>query len=110
MDEFDRHGLNSKEVHEIRRRTILVDDESVGWVGSSGTVHLTDGSQIDVAVVAARGSLDCPLSESELKEKFFSQVEPVFQNGTSHLWDILSDSESDSLTGAMLKLNAAQVQ
>ena len=88
-DDFDVRGLQSDLVAQLRRRTRLIDDESVGWTGCMGVVRLRNGELVTAMVATARGSVQRPLSEGAMREKFFSQVRPVLSERADDLWAAL---------------------
>lgn len=102
LPEFDAIGLSSDAVRQVRQACTLVDDESVGWIGAAGTVYLDDGTKVEAEIVAARGSLERPLTDAELQDKFVAQVEPVFGADTAALWQALGETTPLDL---MLRLN-----
>lgn len=106
VQEFNHSGLESPSVSALRQKIELVDDESVGWVGTSGKIHLRDGTSVSASVEHARGSIGRPLTHQELHEKFVSQVEPVFHAGASELWDSLTAAD---LVDRMLLVNRAHI-
>lgn len=91
VEEFDVTGLNHQDIAAIRQKVELVDDPTVGWTGCFGTARLNAGQDVTISVPAARGSLDRPLSETELKDKFYSQVAGRLHDNAAPLWALLGN-------------------
>jgi 2-methylcitrate dehydratase PrpD len=104
VEEFDVSGMSHKDIPEVRRRVELIDDESVGWTGCFGTAKLKTGQDITVHVPVARGSFERPLSESELKDKFYSQVSPRLNEKTDGLWNVLENPSAIKSFGDFIKI------
>jgi 2-methylcitrate dehydratase PrpD len=75
--EFSDKVVNRPDVAALRARVDAVVDESMAEESAVVTATTTDGRREEVRVEHAIGSLERPLSERQLDDKFASLVEPV---------------------------------
>jgi 2-methylcitrate dehydratase PrpD len=75
--EYADEVVTDPRVVEIRNKVIATVDDSISEEAAHVTAILKDGSRIVVHVEHAIGSLQRPLSDTQLEAKFHSLVEPV---------------------------------
>ncbi len=80
LHEFSDEMSVDPRVVAVRDRTRLYPDESIGRQGATVTVVFADGAQISETVVAASGSMERPLTDEQLTDKFESLVAPILGN------------------------------
>jgi len=75
--EFDDAVVNDPLVVETRRKVHAVVDDSIDEAAVRVSALLKSGERVDIAVEHAIGSLQRPLSEQQLQDKFNDLVVPV---------------------------------
>ncbi|KAF2480112.1 2-methylcitrate dehydratase [Neohortaea acidophila] len=72
--EYDDKVVTDSRVIELRDKIDATSDESLGADETYLTVHLADGSKIEKHVKHAVGSLEVPMTDNQLTEKFVDQA------------------------------------
>jgi 2-methylcitrate dehydratase PrpD len=75
--EFSDQIVNRPDVVALRRKVAATVDEAIGEAGADVTAVLTDGQRVQVRIEHAIGSLQRPLSDTQLDAKFAALVDPV---------------------------------
>ncbi|MDQ3215746.1 MAG: MmgE/PrpD family protein, partial [Pseudomonadota bacterium] len=75
--EFSDQLVNRPDVVELRRKIIATVDNAVDEAAADVTALLTDGRREHVLVEHAIGSLQRPMSDSQLEIKFSALSDPV---------------------------------
>ena len=75
--EFADAIVNRPDVVALRRKVEAIADEAIDEAGADVTAVLVDGRPMHIRVEHAIGSLQRPLSDSQLDDKFAALVEPV---------------------------------
>jgi len=73
--------VGAPEVRAVRTRVIAAPDESVGRDGAVVRVEMQDGTVHERRIEHGIGSLDRPMSDTELDAKFLAQAEMVLPAG-----------------------------
>ena len=76
-DEFSDAMVNDPQVVELRAKVHATVDERIHEDAVQVTARLRDGRHVNVRVDHAIGSLQKPLTDAQLEDKFESLVEPV---------------------------------
>jgi 2-methylcitrate dehydratase PrpD len=85
-EEFSDAFVNDPQVVALRKKVQAAVDDSIAEESVRMTAVLTDGKRVDVHVEHAIGSLQRPLTDAQLENKFRSLVEPVL--GAARAGDI----------------------
>jgi len=75
--EFSDQIVNRRDVVELRRKIIATVDDSIDEASADVTAILTNGQREHVFVEHAIGSLQRPMSDSQLETKFSALSDPV---------------------------------
>jgi 2-methylcitrate dehydratase PrpD len=75
--EYDDHLVRRDDVVALRRKVVATVDEAIDEASADVTAVLKDGRRVRVFVEHAIGSLQRPLSDSALDDKFATQAAPV---------------------------------
>jgi 2-methylcitrate dehydratase PrpD len=102
--EFSDAVVNDPRVVALRGKVQATVDDSVDEAGVHVTAVLKDGRRVQVDVEHAIGSLQKPLSDKQLEEKFSSLVEPVLGANrageiTQQCWSLAQLADVSKLTG-----------
>lgn len=76
-DEYADDIVNRPDVVELRRKVVATVDDRIDEASADVTATLTDGRQVHVFVEHAIGSLQRPMSDTDLAAKFAQQAAPV---------------------------------
>jgi len=91
--------VNSPEVIALRSKVVTHADASIGKFQSDITVTLSDGRTLHHKVEHALGTLERPMSDADLEEKFRGLVEPVL--GAKQAGDVIAKCRAvESLSDA----------
>jgi 2-methylcitrate dehydratase PrpD len=72
--QFTDEVVRNSTVVDLRRKVNVTEDASVSRAAAVVTVAFNDGTTLKKTVEDAKGSLDNPLTDSELEKKFMEQV------------------------------------
>ncbi|KAF2727919.1 2-methylcitrate dehydratase PrpD [Polyplosphaeria fusca] len=72
--QFTNEVVNNATVVEMRKKVNVTEDESVPKDAAFVTLEFADGEKLEKHVEHAKGSVENPLSDAELKKKFMEQV------------------------------------
>jgi len=75
--EYEDHIVNSSDVLQIREKVVAEVEDNMRSDEAVIVLTMQDGAKIEKHVEHAVGSLDRPMTNEELREKFQSQAEPV---------------------------------
>lgn len=75
--EYDDHLVNRDDVVALRRKVVATVDDAIDEASADVTAVLKDGRRVHVFVEHAIGSLQRPLSDAALDDKFATQSAPV---------------------------------
>ncbi|MES2946199.1 MAG: MmgE/PrpD family protein [Pseudomonadota bacterium] len=85
-EEFDDALVNSPAMVALRRKVVATVDDSIAEASADVTAVLTDGRRVHVFVEHAIGSLQNPMSDSQLEAKFQGLADEILGVGrTSEL-------------------------
>jgi 2-methylcitrate dehydratase PrpD len=90
-ESFEPEVMRSQAVDELVRRVEIVPTEGRKMYNAAVDVTLESGEVIWADVPMGRGHPGRPLTELELKDKFYMLVEPVLSTRTGDLLSILQD-------------------
>ncbi|KAF2733272.1 2-methylcitrate dehydratase PrpD [Polyplosphaeria fusca] len=72
--QFTNDVVKNTTVVEMRKKVNVTEDESVPKDAAFVTLEFEDGTKLEKHVEHAKGSIENPLTEAELKKKFMEQV------------------------------------
>ena len=103
-DEFSDAVVTRADMVALRRKVVATVDDSIGEASADVTAVLLDGRRVHVFVEHAIGSLQNPMSDTQLETKFQGLSDPVLGPGrTSELinacWAIGNAANLNALTG-----------
>ncbi|HUY06845.1 MAG TPA: MmgE/PrpD family protein [Acidimicrobiales bacterium] len=75
-------------VVSLRDRTVLMPDDLHTRQAATVAVHLRDGTKRMFHVAEAEGSMERPLSDAQLREKFVALVSARFPERAEQLWQL----------------------
>ncbi|HUP98801.1 MAG TPA: MmgE/PrpD family protein [Usitatibacter sp.] len=75
--EYDDHIVTRDDMVQLRRKVVATVDDSIDEAAADVTAILRDGRKVHVFVEHAIGSLERPLSDRQLEEKFHYLADPV---------------------------------
>jgi 2-methylcitrate dehydratase PrpD len=76
-DEYEDAVVQRADMVALRRKVVAIVDDGIAEEAADVTAWLTDGRQLHVYVAHAIGSLQRPMSDAALADKFSSLVLPV---------------------------------
>ena len=79
--EYDDHVVTRDDMVALRRKVVAAVDDSIDEAAADVTAVLKDGRKVHVFVEHAIGSLERPLSDRQLEEKFHYLADPVLGAG-----------------------------
>jgi len=94
--EFSDQVVNRADMVALRAKVNAIVDDSISEASADVTALLKDGQRVHVRVEHAIGSLQNPMTDAQLEEKFHGLSDPV-----------LGGNRSDDLIGACWQLGAA---
>jgi 2-methylcitrate dehydratase PrpD len=105
-DEFADHIVTRDDVVALRRKVHATVDDSIREESADVTAHLKDGRQIHIFVEHAIGSLQRPMSDFALEDKFSHMSEAVIgQAATAKLiqacWGLGQATDVKAIVAAM---------
>ncbi|MPZ59865.1 MAG: MmgE/PrpD family protein [Propionibacteriales bacterium] len=102
LRQYDDARVIAPEPIAMRARTVLLPSEAVARAAAAVEVDLPDGRQLTERVSEARGSLERPLSDTELDAKVTALVEQTLPGRSQHIIDVVrSLPTADSTTGLL---------
>jgi 2-methylcitrate dehydratase PrpD len=75
--EYDDHIVTREDMVALRRKVVATVDDSIDEASADVTAILRDGRKVHVFVEHAIGSLERPLTDRQLEDKFHSLADPV---------------------------------
>jgi 2-methylcitrate dehydratase PrpD len=104
LDSFSAAAVNDPEVARLRERITVTGDDTVGKRGARLTIATREGTALDYAVTANRGTPENPLSDAELDAKLRSIAVPrIGIKGANELlarcWDLDSTPRAKDVLG-----------
>jgi 2-methylcitrate dehydratase PrpD len=95
--------VNDPRIVELRGKVQAVVDDSIDEEAAHVVAVLKDGRRVEVHVEHAIGSLQRPLSDARLEEKFRSLVEPILGSArageiTQQCWNLAQLADVSALT------------
>lgn len=81
--EFSEQIVNRPDMVALRAKVIAKVDDSISEASADVTAWLKDGQQVQVRVEHAIGSLQNPMTDAQLEEKFHGLADPVLGSGRS---------------------------
>jgi 2-methylcitrate dehydratase PrpD len=101
--EFSDAVVNDPRIVELRGKVQAVVDDSIDEEAAHVVAVLKDGRRVEVHVEHAIGSLQRPLSDARLEEKFRSLVEPILGSArageiTQQCWNLAQLADVSALT------------
>jgi len=86
---FTDEMVRNPEIVQLRRRVAVETDPAIHEASAEVVATLTDGREVSRSIRHAIGSLERPLSDTQLDAKFRGQVEPVLgATGADRLLDL----------------------
>jgi len=79
--EYDDHIVNRDDRVALRRKVVATVDDSIDEAAADVTAILKDGRKVHVFVEHAIGSMERPLSDRQLEDKFHYLADPVIGKG-----------------------------
>ena len=79
--EYDDHIVNRDDMVALRRKVVATVDDSIDEAAADVTAILKDGRKVHVFVEHAIGSMERPLSDRQLEDKFHYLADPVIGKG-----------------------------
>ena len=79
--EYDDHIVTRADMVALRRKVVATVDDSIDEASADVTAVLKDGRKVHVFVEHAIGSLEKPLSDRQLEDKFHLLADPVIGAG-----------------------------
>jgi len=95
--EYDDPIVNRDDMVALRRKVVATVDDSIDEAAADVTAILKDGRKVHVFVEHAIGSMERPLSDRQLEDKFHYLADPVIGKG-----------KTDALIAACWKIGAAK--
>jgi 2-methylcitrate dehydratase PrpD len=87
--EYSDEVVNRPEVIALRERVEAIVDERIAEASVDLTICTNDGRDLQLFVEHAIGSVERPMSDSQLRAKFTGQSEPVLGAAKSaHAWEL----------------------
>lgn len=104
--EYEDNVVVDPTVIQVRDKVTAQADKSVRSDEAFLHIRMNDGQEIELHVEHAVGSLDRPMNDEELRQKFLSQVEPVVGRERAMeidrlAWDICGLEDIDPLAEAV---------
>lgn len=97
--------VSDRQIHALRERIDLVSDESIGLQSCVVTLQHRDGRTLSSSVSQARGSLENPLTDKEIEEKFERLTdETISRTQREALVDAIWSLEEQSSVSRLLPL------
>ncbi len=99
--EYTDEVVNRADVLALRAKVEAIVDDRIDEASADLTVHTTDGRELHLFVERAIGSVENPMSNPQLREKFAGQAEPVLGAAkTARAWDLaMSIAQQPDLRG-----------
>ena len=91
--DFAPSSLEDEEIQRTSAKVVLIPDEGLHKTQDEIHFQLADGTVIVGRADNALGTPDNPITWEDIREKFFSLVEPVLGDRTSGLFSTLRDFE-----------------
>ncbi len=79
--EYDDHIVTREDMVALRRKVVATVDDSIDEAAADVTAILKDGRRVHVLVEHAIGSLERPMSDAALEDKFHTLADPVIGGG-----------------------------
>jgi len=95
--EYDDPIVNRDDMVALRRKVVATVDDSIDEAAADVTAILKDGRKVHVFVEHAIGSMERPLSDRQLEDKFHYLADPVIGKG-----------RTDALIASCWKIGAAK--
>jgi 2-methylcitrate dehydratase PrpD len=76
-EEFADEVVNRPDMVSLRRKVVAAVDDAIDEASADVTAVLTDGRRIHVLVEHAIGSLERPMSDTQLEAKFHGLADPI---------------------------------
>ncbi len=94
----NRPGANDPQIRELRTKVNLIETEGIGRDGAVAVVHLKNGAILTEGVVHCIGSVDRPMTDAQLEDKFRTQAHGIIDDAQTQrlidfCWNI--DSAAD---------------
>jgi 2-methylcitrate dehydratase PrpD len=86
-DEFSDAVVNRADMVALRRKVVATVDDSIDEAAADITAVMQDGSRVHVRVEHAIGSLQNPMTDTQLEAKFHGLSDPVI--GAAHSADLI---------------------
>lgn len=106
--QFTDENVRRPDVVALRDRIHPTPDDSLSPIQAQAIARLRDGRELTVAVAAATGTPENPVTDAELHEKFHDLVDPVLGRGRGErlaaIVDSIDEAKSlDELTAACVR-------